>query len=340
MSKTNIKAPNQFLKKLLYSNEVPLSTEDIEIGLITGGRTIAPFIRKNGEAIMVGGLSGSYQTVAAPNIRLKRPFTPSDLLFGRQPGTVIFSPGDDYQLTALQQHIARDLQYVENMIVNAEEYLSAMALQGAISYEVADQEVFSITFPRSSDNNVTPTIFWDAADPTTVNLPEYFYTAKKLLADSEGLGVTDAIFGSEAAAAFRKLAATGKIPTLDIRNISAGQVTFLEQFRDDGVLYMGNYNGVNLWEYSRTADLNGTPTSLIRPKYVEFISTSPASERVMYYGAIPDMDAIEGRKFQGKRFSKSWKENDPSVQMFLVHSRPLPVPRKPNATVSMKVVSG
>jgi hypothetical protein len=60
----------------------------------------------------------------------------------------------------------------------------------------------------------------------------------------------------------------------------------------------------------------------------------------MYYGAIPDLKALQGRLFRGKRFSKSWEQEDPSVMWQLLHSRPLPVTRRPDSMVSMKVVSG
>jgi len=70
------------------------------------------------------------------------------------------------------------------------------------------------------------------------------------------------------------------------------------------------------------------------------LAVSPAAENVMYYGAIPDFDALQGRAWVGRRFGKSWMDKDPSAQIALVHSRPLPVPRRPGSMVSMKVVSG
>jgi hypothetical protein len=78
---------------------------------------------------------------------------------------------------------------------------------------------------------------------------------------------------------------------------------------------------------------------LIRPGYVEFVANSPAAEFVTYYGAIEDMQAIgAGRVLQSRRFSKSWEVEDPSARMLLVESNPLPVMRRPGATVSMSVL--
>lgn len=334
-----MKSPNRFLQKLLWSNHQTLPTEDIEISTLLKDRECAPFVRKNGEAIMVTGHSSKFATVQAPNIRIKRPFTPSELLFGRKPGTPIFVSGQSEVISAVQAHIGRDMQVMSDMVTNATEYLCALALRGTITYSVDDQEVFTITFPKPSGNNVTLSTFWNDATPANVKLAADFRTAKKLISDEVGLGVTDVILGSEAATAFLNvMEANYKTATGAIWN--PGKAAVAEQYTEDGVLYLGNFAGVDVWEYSRTMSVNGVATDLIRPKYAEFITRSPAAQRVLYFGAIPDMDASETGLLQTERFAKSWLVKDPSAMMALVHSRPLPVPRRPGASVSMKVVSG
>lgn len=338
-----IRSPNRFVSRLLWGNRQTVNTEDISIDTVSGGRQIAPFVRKNGEAIMVGGISEKFATVAGTNIRIKRPLTPSELLFGRRPGTVIF-PTVGQQVNAIQQHIARDLQFMADMVTNAEEYLACMALRGAISYEQADKEVFTITFPRSADANITLTTFWDDAVPGNVRIFANIHLAKQVASDNSVPTPTDIILGTEAAAAFLELVESGSIKLLTNENNGlvsvGGGATFVSQFNDDGAIYLGSLGGMRIWEYRRTALLDGTAVDMIRPKYAEFVSTSPAAERVMYFSAIPDMKTLQGRLFQAERFSKSWEEEDPSVYFSLIHSRPLPVPRRPNANISMKVVSG
>ncbi|RLB78181.1 MAG: hypothetical protein DRH24_14895, partial [Deltaproteobacteria bacterium] len=142
-----IKLPQSFLKNRLFAAERTLSTETAEIGYFTGGRKMAPMVRVNGEAVMVEGLGKKFATVSMPNIRIKRPMTPSELFFGRQPGTVIF-PSTGEQLSAIQQAIARDAKHLMDLIENREEWMAAMALRGEITYSVSGQEVFTITFPR------------------------------------------------------------------------------------------------------------------------------------------------------------------------------------------------
>jgi len=331
-----IKSPNNFLKNLLFSSHQTLPTESIEMSLLLKGREMAPFIRKNGEGVMVSGHSEKFSTVEGPNIRIKRPHTPSELLFTRRPGTVIFSPGMDYQMTAINAHVARDIQVMADLITNTEEYLCAMALQGEIAYSVADNEVFTITFPKPATNNITPAVYWDAADSTTVRVLANINAVKKVLSDEVGLVPTDALCGATAAAALRELAEKGalKWTISNFGQINAGSVDFNTMYSEQGVIFIGTFAGVNFWEYSRAADLNGVSTAMIRTKYIEFVSRSTASQRVMYYAAIPDMKAFQGKNLQAERFSKSWEIDDPSSMMNLVHSRPLPVTRRPGAHVS------
>jgi hypothetical protein len=340
-----MKRPNQFLRRLLYGGtEDPVPTEDIEMSVLVKGRETAPFVRKNGEAIMVAGHSETFQTVSATNIRIKRPFTPSELLYTRRPGTAIFvgGPGDS-QATAIQRHINRDLQLMADYITNAEEWLVAQTLQGVISYEVADQEVFQITFPRSVSSSITLSIFWDNADPTLPRPLADLHAVKRVMSDNVGLQPTDCILGQEAADALLELAESGNLDAFKTDSgVRSGTITFLTQFDADGAIFLGEMGGIRFWEYSRTVTHNGSSVSLIRPKYAEFIvANSAAAERVMYYGAIPDMRAMaDGRLGQMQRFAKSWEQQDPSVMMALAASRPLPVPRRPDASVSVKVVSG
>lgn len=338
----SIKSPNQFLRRLLFGRHVTLPTETIEIGYVTGGREVAPFVRKNGEAIMVSGRGRTTKTVQGPNIRIKRPFTPSELLFGRPVGTVQYVQSAGQVISAAQAHIAEDLQIMADMITNAEEYLCAFALRGQISYAVEDEEVFTISMPKPSANDITLSTFWDDADPTAVRIFANVLAAKRAISDDTGLaGPTDAILGGDASAQLMELAEAGQIKLLNNldRNLTGGGLDFTQNFRDDGAIYLGTFAGVRWWEYSRQVTVNGVATDLIRPKYAEFVTATAAADNVMYYAAIPDMDALQGRSFQGERFSKSWLIKDPSSQMSLVHSRPLPVMRKPGSTVSMKVIS-
>lgn len=328
-----IKSPNQFLTKLLFppSQEETLPTETVEISVFSKGREIAPFVRKNGSAINVGGATEKFQTVEAPNIRIKRPMHAADFLFRRRPGTVIF-PGADGIRTAAQEHIAREIGIMADMITNSIELLVSQVLTGTISYTVQDEDNFTITFPRPAGHDITSATVggWDGG--TSVDIHKDVMVVKRLMA-VDGLIPTDAVMSPTVTSHF--VNQTQLATFLDNRNIDAGLFRLQEQFMEDGAILIGRAFGINWWEYPRTVDVNGVSTKLIRDNYVEFVSAVPAAENRLYYGAIPDVEAFEGRLFQSRRFSKSWVEKDPSALMELAHSRPLPVPRRPSSYVSL-----
>lgn len=330
-----MKTPNSFLTKLLFQTTQTVPTESIEIGLIESDRSMAPFVKKNGQAISVGGVGEKAQNITPPNIRIKRPFEAADTFFRRRVGTEVFQ--QTTPLTPIQQHIARQLFRMESLVTNTEEWLVAMAIRGQIDYSVDDLDAWQITFPKPAGNTVTPSVFWDQAnsDPALD-----FLTAKKLVADEVGLQVTDCVMSESAAREF--LTHPEVLKQLDNKGLQVGGLSFAEQFRDDGAIYLGIFSAVRCWMYHRTVkDYTGAAVPMIRDKYVEFFAVTPAAENTMYYAAIPDWDLFgDGGSIETKRFSKSWIEKDPSLRVILLHTRPLPVPRRPGSMVSWKAISG
>src|SRR5690606_3988933 len=104
-----VKSPRQFLKRFLFSNHVTLHTEEIEITAKVGNREVAPFVRKNGQSIMVGGRSEKGYYVAAPNIRINRPLEPSTALCARTLQDPIY-PNRGAMAAAVRRKIAEIVQ--------------------------------------------------------------------------------------------------------------------------------------------------------------------------------------------------------------------------------------
>lgn len=335
-----LKTPSRFLKSLLFSAEETKATEILEIGILVGDRLVAPFVKRDAEAVEIQGFTEKIYNVEAPNIRIKIALSPKELLFERHVGHVIFAEAGDV-MSAAEQHIARKSLRLVQTVDEAEEYLCAQAIRGSIAYSVDGEDAFTITYPRSSSHAITLSAFWDQAGST----PEVdFRTALDLVSEDVGLNVTHVILGSEATDAF--LANEQVQALLDNRRIEAGGMD-LEAKLQNGARRLGRFRGVEVWSYTRATTVPAEPGGaaaasfdLIRAKYAEFVTADPAAENVMYYGAISDLDAMEQGMIQAKRFSKSWKQPDPSKMWQLLQSRPLPVMRRPDSTVSMKVVSG
>jgi hypothetical protein len=332
-----IKSPNMFLKRLLFGQHQVVSTEKIELSVWTGGRQAAPFVRKNGEAVFVSGYGEQFHTVEAPNIRIKRAIDPHNLMFTRRPGQQVF-PSRAEQSSGMQQYLSLQLQRLSDLATNAEEYLCAQAIRGTITYSVTDEEAFQVSYPKSAGNIITLSTFWDDATPANVEIEQDFLTAKQVVSEAVGLQPGAVILGSEAMEYFIRVLKSQEI--MDKLHYMPGDVTLTNQFSNDGAIFLGSFSGIPVYGYNRQVEVNGTMTDLIRPKYAEFVCTSPAAENVLYYGAIADDSAVEGGTFVTERFSKSWKSEDPSQRYVLLHTRPLPVTRRPDAHVSMKVISG
>lgn len=337
-----IRSPLSFLKNSFYSQEETKPTVDIELSVVRDGRSMAPFVKRDGAGLMVDGDSEEFKIVRPAHIRIKRPLSPSDLLDKRRAGFGIHVTAADMN-AQMRSYLSREMSGMMRKIQNAEEYLCAMALRGVISYESEEGVSFEVDFGRdpSLDVTLTGADLWSAS---TANLRGDFLNASELINDLSEGQVTDVVLGKNARDAF--LAdASGQVLTQLSQSLPAnlrqGQIDLTTQFRDDGALYLGSFvHGVRVWSYARQVTLpDGSQFDLIRPDYAEFIWRSPEAERVVYYGGIRDMKAIgAGRVLEAKRFSKSWEVEDPSARMMLIESNPLPCNRRPDTSLSMKVV--
>ena len=329
-----IKSPASFLTNLLFSAEFEQDTEQLEYSVLHSDRSMAPFVKKNGRSEMVGGLTEKFYAVEPPNIRISRPMEASQTFFKRRPGTVVF-PSADQQYSAIQEAIANDLARMTSLVDNRIEWLVAMAMRGAISYETDGNDAWEITFPRAAGHSIalTGTNVWDNA----ASKPhEDFLDAKDLINESTGLNPTHAIMSRTAFDAFRNNADVAN--KLDNRRMAYGELRTSRVV--NGAVYGGMYEDVEIWCYTRSLkDTDGTMVPLIRDKYVEFVTAAPEAENHLYYGAIADWKAYNQGSIRTRRFSKSWEEEDPSALMALLQSRPLPVPRRPDSMVSMQVLA-
>lgn len=334
-----LKSPAQFGHKAFFSNHQTLPTESITLDSVQKNRETVPFILKNADPLMVSGATETYATISGPNIAIARPFTPTEILFGRHAGGPIFISSQDEQISEADRYMARELQIVADLITNTQEVLCWQMLNGAISYAVNDGSVFTLTAPRDSSLVINPGSgnYLDDTSPDVDPHP-LIHSIKRAMEVLDGFQPTDVVMGSEAADAF--LSNVFVKDTLDkFSNAGLGRVTLEENFREDGVMFLGRLYGLNWWEYSRTVSIAGVSTDLISKKYGHFIANTAGADRVEYFAAISDMDAFEARNMQTERFSKSWIQKMPSAVMNMTISRPFPWLRQPNAQATVQLAS-
>lgn len=346
---TNLIKPKvNFWQTLLWPSSVwdPQPTSVIELSYLEGDRESAPFVRRGAAGLYVPGDDETFALVEAPNIRIKANLDPRKLANTRFPGQGIFVQSGEEQLSAAERHVAQRQARMRERIDNTIEVMCSQLIQGVISYSVDGGDNFQITLPRDSGHDITLAAgdLWDSG---TEDIPEDFFDAKNLVSDKLGLPITHCVLGAEAGAEFRLKATQAPLKDiLDNRRITAMTLDLTRQFEQTGAIYLGELAGVQVWQYSRTINVNGVAVPMVRSKYAEFISAVPTAENVVYFGCIEDLDAMgfgdggdEGG-FVAPFFAKSWNEKDPSARVMLMHSRPLPWTRKANSRVSMKVISG
>src|SRR4029079_18737551 len=81
-----VKSPLSFVKNSFYAAEQTVPTVDVEIQTIRDGRSMAPFVKRDGAAIMVAADSEDGRIVKPAHILIKKPLSPSDLLDKRRAG--------------------------------------------------------------------------------------------------------------------------------------------------------------------------------------------------------------------------------------------------------------
>lgn len=331
--------PISFYKTMFFGDTEIVPAETLELSYFEGQRRMAPFVAKNGEAVSVDPRSTKFANVSFPNIRVKRPMEAYDALTKRMPGQDIFATTGAFAQAA-SRVIAEDTEILSDVIDNREEWMCAkMAQNRLIEYSVSDMDSFKITMPYDATNmtrdiSASGTRNW--ATGSAVNLIEDFQIMKRNSARYGKVQMRNAVFGRGAATAWMNL----EIPRtlLDNRRLESGRQELQGVFDLQGVYYMGTFMGIDLWEYSGTyTDDDGNEQDFQQSNQVTFLPDPSASQAKLYYGLIPDTVAIEQGLTEVQRFSKSWQQEDPSARIQLVHTRPLPVLRRPNTIYNLIV---
>ena len=339
-----VRTPYTFISDLLFSNTNTNPTETIAIDSIIGGRRMAPFVTPGASAALIPGMSQQFSTVTAPNIRAKRPFSARQLLFERTAGSPIFVDGSEV-VSQVGRRIARDLRYAREQIDQTLEWMCCQALTGVLTYNIATTDgqpgdAFTIDYGRPAAHTVTlaGNDTWDTPTASATSfIDDHVTDVKELVSDAIGVPVTDCVMGGDAADAFKNNERVRE--DLDLRRATPGSLALSEQFRESGALFMGEVYGIRWWRYNRSVlDPFGNATNLVGADKAHFVSATPGADNVVEYGAIDDLDALEGGLLESRFFSKSWRERDPSAQMYLWQSRPLPIPRRPESMATYTVV--
>lgn len=325
-----MKLSRRFLGTIFFGAEpVNFTTAHVDIDIIKGNRKMAPFVRPNRPGVIVDRSGSVMRSYKPPHVKPKLETNAGMLLNQRQPGEEIYS--ERTPLDRAGDQLARDMEDLDDQISRREEWMRAQALTTGMVPVNGDGVDDIVDFQMDDEHLVTEAVQWseETADPIA-DLKKY----KRRIAKKSGRTANACVMSSEASDAF--MANKTVIEKLNTRRVDIGVIR--PQELPDGVTYLGYLNdpGMDLYAYEEWyLPDEGEELPMIP---AGGLIVGPTRSRCgMLYGAIQDMEAIEGGMFDVARYPKSWLEKDPGVRWLMMQSAPLPGFHEPDAFVYAKV---
>jgi hypothetical protein len=123
---------------------------------------------------------------------------------------------------------------------------------------------------------------------------------------------------------------------LDNRRQAGGQMQFAGAVTGapgEEVAYLGTVGQFEFYQYQQVYKDDAGASQKMMPDNTVIMGSPAGVEGVRAYGAIQDLKALRAMS----RFPKMWEVDDPSVELLMTQSAPLPVPRQPDATLCATV---
>lgn len=223
--------------------------------------------------------------------------------------------------------IADNLRLQRDQIMRRLEWMAAAALRtGKVIVAGEDYPTTEVDFRRTAGLTKTVSVANDKWSAATSNPPDDIEEWDTLLEAPS----TDIIMNRVAWKYFRKHAAVKDL--LDTRR---GSESTIETAPGNGevVQYKGMLGAKAIWVYTGTyTDDTGTTKEYLESG--EIILASAAVEGIRAFGAI--LDPAAGYQAL-EMFPKNWISEDPAAEFVMTQSAPLPIPKRPNASMCVKV---
>lgn len=328
---------DNFFKGTHYSDD-----RDILINELPAmGRKLAPFVLPTEQGKPIAEFKGqTMKALTPPYIKPKDAVRPED---ARSPFPEEVLDG----ALSLQARFNRRVGEIQDQHIRAirmqEAWMAARAvIDGQITIKYQRDQGFAypeatITFGRAANQTVVlDAAYWSAADSPILDHVETW--ANRMQRATYGQHPTVLLVGSDVAPYFKKNTQVRAEMDLTKRGNSVNIPTGI-QLLGDGLTYIGTMgSGIEVWCYrDYVEDANGTLVDILGAKDVVLLA--PGFEGVRAYGAIYDVDAIQGGSMSIDIFPKMFKTDDPG-ELFVMHqAAPLPIPLYPNRSLKATVLA-
>ena len=303
--------PKRFLARTFFKPRY-WATEQVMIDTIKGSRRVAPFVRPHqaGTAVQGDAITATAFMPQQINVHVR---TDAYEAFRRAAAENISYANGEIRSPekAFAETIARDQETLVDAAYRTVERMCSEALfSGKVNMYDAEGWIEKDTDPIKDLRD------W-----------------RRLVAKDSGLTAHDVIFGSDAYDAF--IANASVKDYLDKRNITLGGIAPQFNQDQDGALFMGVIEGLNIWVYDEWYDdpKTKTATAVVPPEKVCVISRELRAD--IHYGKVQD---VQAGNFVGEFFSRTYDEQDGSARYVQLRSAPLAVVEQADGLVVADVV--
>jgi hypothetical protein len=276
-----------------------------------GSRKVAKPNVPNSEAHIVARIGAEQQAAAFVYLREKKVFEPTTLHWLKAPGSIV-------NRQRAEEAVMRELTDLNERFDNFFEWCTFQALQGSLVFNYPDVQA-SVDYKFPASHKPTSAVLWTNAAVTPQQLIEDVAAWKQLVSRDGKVNANTAYLTTATMQnVFQVFAQSG-----------GGSGMLSDRMKDEyyksGVLQ--GFMGVDWRIADGTYDTDaGVVTQFLPDGKILFGNYQDGRPIEMYEGPTADDSAPVG--FTGK-FSKSWKQEDPSARQILLELHALPIITKP-----------
>ena len=282
--------------------------------VIKGSRMVARPNVPNSEAHIVPRLGISQESAQFVYMREKKVFEPTTLHWLRAPGSIT-------NKQKAEQAVLREVKDLNLRVDNFVEWTCWQALTGTLVLDYPDVQA-TVDYKIPASHKPTVGTSWETATP--VQIVNDIKAWKRLISRDARVAARD-VWLTEATLdrIFNAFVANGSAPA----NLLSDRMK--DQYYANGVL--PGFLGLNWHTVESYYDTDAGSTALFLPDDALVLAnlTEGRAMEIME-GPTADDEAPDG--FTGK-YTKTWKEKDPSARQFLIEYHFLPVLTRPEQVV-------
>jgi hypothetical protein len=299
--------------------QTPWPFPSVTWDIIKGSRMVAKPNVPNSEAHIVPRLGRSQAAASFVYLREKKVFEPTTIHWLRQPGSLA--------QTNAEAAVLREVTDLNQRFDNFAEFMLWSALKGQLSFDFPDVQA-SVDYQFPASHKPTPTTGWDTATPQSIVAD---IRAWKRLIRRDGRVDAKTAYATELTMAyiFDSFASHGASPAILLSD------RMKDQYYSQGTL--PGFMGLDWNTVESVFDDDAGNSTLFVPDNALFMGNYTDQRPIeMYVGPTADDEAPNN--FTGK-FSKTWKDKDPSARQFLLEWNILPVITRPEQMIYVADVS-